>query len=128
MKVVESIGRIPNRGPFPTEEAALAHVVERLVCDLDPVAIWLFGSRASGTHSPDSDFDLLLVMKDEDGPAGYDYDRAYGPIKGLGIGCDVVPCTDSDFANLRSDPTSFCHHVVQTGRRIYERGADRLIL
>jgi len=44
--------------------------------EFDPVAIWLFGSRATGSNAPDSDFDLLVVTKDEDGAAGVRYDRA----------------------------------------------------
>lgn len=123
-----TVDRIPNRGPFGSEPEALAQVVRRLAHDLDPVAIWLFGSRASGTNTPDSDFDLLVVTKDEDGAAGSDYDRAYAPLRGLGVGCDVVPCPESEFAEGRSDPTSFCHHVVQTGRQIYDREIDRLVL
>jgi predicted nucleotidyltransferase len=120
--------RIPNRGPFHSEDEALAEVVCRLANDLDPKAIWLFGSRASGTHSPDSDFDLLVVTKDTDGDAAFDYDRTYAPIKELGVGCDVVPCPESDFATEQSDPTSLCHHIVQTGKQIYDREAGLLLL
>jgi predicted nucleotidyltransferase len=112
----------PNRGPFSSEDEALDEMVKRLVRDLDPAAIWLFGSRALGSHRPASDFDLLLVTKDEDGDdAGGDYERAYAPICGLGVGCDVVPCSERDFARARLDQSSFAHHIAQTGRVIYER-------
>jgi uncharacterized protein len=127
LRTAHSLPRTPNRGPFRSEDEALREVVRRLARDLDPVAIWLFGSRASETHAPDSDFDLLVVTKDADGEAGFDYDRAYAPIKGLGVGCDIVPCPDSEFAIAQSDPTNLCHRVVQTGRRIYDREADRLL-
>ena len=73
--------------------------------DLDPEAVWLFGSRAEGRASPDSDFDLLVVTKVEDGENGFDYD-AYAPIKDLGVGCDVVPCRADDFKEELADPTS----------------------
>jgi predicted nucleotidyltransferase len=118
----------PNRGPFASEEEALEEVVARLVRGLDPEEIWLFGSRAERRNAPDSDFDLLVVTKVADGDAGFDYDAVYAPLEGLGVGCDVVPCRADDFADLRSDPTSLCWHVVDTGKKLYERpAADRRI-
>jgi predicted nucleotidyltransferase len=115
---------VPNRGPFGSEDEALREVVRRLAEALNPAEIWLFGSRTAGEHSPDSDFDLLVVTDDE---GGSDYDRAYKPLKGLGVGCDVVPVTVADFESERSDPTSLSHRVVNTGRRIYEREARRVL-
>ena len=44
---------------------------ERLISELQPEAIWLFGSRARGMHGPDSDWDLLDVV-----PDGTDVDEA----------------------------------------------------
>ncbi len=84
----------PNRGPFQTEDQALSEVVRQLVQALDPCEIWLFGSRAKGRHAPDSDFDLLVVTRAESGEAGSDDDAAYAPIKGLGVGCDIIPCSE----------------------------------
>jgi predicted nucleotidyltransferase len=116
-------GAIPNKGPFASEDDALRGVLQRLVDELDPNEVWLFGSRAQGVHQPDSDFDLLVVTAPGDGEAGFDYDRVYAPIRGLGVGCDVVPCRADEFAVERTDPTSLCWRVVQTGWRLYERGA-----
>lgn len=112
---------VPNKGPFASEDEALRVVVQKLVDKLDPDEVWLFGSRAEGVHQPDSDFDLLVITAPRDGDAGFDYDRVYAPIRGLGVGCDVVPCRADEFAVERADPTSLCWRVVQTGRRLYER-------
>jgi uncharacterized protein len=114
---------IANKGPFGSEQEALSAVVQKLVEKLDPHEIWLFGSRAEGKHRPDSDFDLMVVTAPEDGDAGFDYDRAYAPIMGLGVGCEVVPCRADEFAIERVDPTSLCWRVVHSGRRLYERGS-----
>lgn len=110
-----------NRGSFGTEEEALRFVVHRLVDRLDPEAIWLFGSRARGDHRPDSDFDLLLVTKSSDGEASYDYDRAYAPLLGSGIGVDVVPCPKDEFEAERASSTGLCQRVAREGRLLYER-------
>jgi predicted nucleotidyltransferase len=110
-----------NRGPFASEDEALIEVVKRLVHDLDPEQVWLFGSRAEGRSAPDSDFDLLVVTKVEDGDAGFDYDAVYAPIKGIGVGCDVVPCRIDEFEEERKDPTSLCWQIVHSAKLLYER-------
>jgi HEPN domain-containing protein len=43
----------------------LDRVVRRLVEAYDPVAIYLLGSRARGDASADSDYDLMLVLADD---------------------------------------------------------------
>jgi predicted nucleotidyltransferase len=110
-----------NRGPFISEDEALAAVVRRLVEGLDPEAIYLFGSRASGAARPDSDFDLLVVTRAKDGEAAFDFDRAYAPLLWLGVGCDVVPCPKHEFDSDKERPTSLCHLAVHKGRKLYER-------
>jgi uncharacterized protein len=51
--------------PQIDQPAELERVVRRLVEAFDPVAIYLFGSRARGEASPDSDYDLMLVLTDD---------------------------------------------------------------
>ena len=111
-----------NTGRYATEQEALDAVVGRLVEQLDPHAIWLFGSRARGDHRPDSDFDLLVVAKP--GQAwGEDYVAALRPAHDTWVGCDVVPCPKQDFDEALTLRTSFVADVVETGRRLYEAGA-----
>lgn len=119
----------PNRGPFASEDEALQEVVKRLVTEIDPEQIWLFGSRAENRNAPDSDFDLLVVTKVADGESARDYDALYAPIQGLGVGCDVVPCRADEFETERNDPTSLCWQVVRKGKMLYERAEkDRRLL
>ena len=110
----------PNCGPYRSQTQALAEVVRRLVDALDPEAIWLFGSRARRTHRPTSDFDLLVVTRDDD-DAGSDYQHVYAPIAGSGIGCDVVPCPKHVFEHERNAGAGLVRAVVREGRRLYER-------
>lgn len=112
---------VSNYGGHATAEQALDEVVGRLVGALDPVAIYLFGSRARGTARPDSDFDLMVITRPEDGEAGYDYDRAYAPLIGRGIACDVLPVPEPDFLEDKDDPTSLCFEAAHHGKMLYER-------
>ena len=51
--------------PRIQEREELDRVVRRLVEAFHPLAIYLFGSRACGDASEDSDYDLMLVLSDD---------------------------------------------------------------
>jgi predicted nucleotidyltransferase len=48
---------------FPPVAETLPGAIERLVSELKPEKIILFGSYAYGNPTPDSDVDLLVIMK-----------------------------------------------------------------
>jgi predicted nucleotidyltransferase len=107
-----------NTGIFASEQEALDGLVQRLVSALDPMAIWLFGSRARGTHRPDSDFDLVVVAKP--GAAwAEDFDAVYLPTMGTGLSRDIVPYDSEVFEAACGLATSFARRVVEEGRRVY---------
>jgi uncharacterized protein len=110
-----------NIGRFADEDEALRALVERLAAALDPVTIWLFGSRSRGTHRPDSDFDLLVVTDADDGDDGLDYERAYAPVRGLGVGCDIVPIRVDEFVDELDHPTSMFADIARNGIKVYGR-------
>jgi predicted nucleotidyltransferase len=117
------MAHVCNKGVFADESEALSEIVRRLVLRLDPESIWLFGSRARGTARPDSDFDLLLVAKPDSAFGSADYDLAYQPVIGLGVGCDIVPCSAEDFEEAARIKTSLIAQVLNEGRRLYDAKA-----
>jgi len=52
----------------PKEEAAVGECVNQLMSHLDGrlVEVYLFGSKARGDFTPDSDLDLLIVLEADD--------------------------------------------------------------
>lgn len=109
---------IRNIGPFRNEDAALSFLIGRLKTALRPEALFLFGSRATGSARPDSDFDLLVILPDdESGPP--DYYAAYAPVAGCGIGVDVVPCRLADFEAERQQPGTIAFAADSQGRLLY---------
>jgi HEPN domain-containing protein len=60
--MTEALARARPRIDDPEE---LDRVVRRLIEAFDPVALYLFGSRARGDASDDSDYDLMLVLADD---------------------------------------------------------------
>jgi len=109
-----------NKGRYASEDEALAAAVARLASSLDPREIWLFGSRTAGTARPESDFDLLVVAKPDGSFGSDDYERVVEPLRGSGIGCDVVPCSARDFEEAARLNTTLVAQVIANGRRIYE--------
>ena len=80
--------------------------------------VWLFGSRALGTHRPDSDVDLLAVLHEE-GPIGSELDLLYSiaePIRlSYGVYIDGHPTT---LENLEKSDDDFHYFVKLEGRRV----------
>jgi hypothetical protein len=85
-------------GPFRSEAAALAFLRDRLVSELRPRMVWLFGSRARGDAREESDFDLLVVLPDGLPESAYTHAAVAAPLTACGLAYDVVPCRWSSFA------------------------------
>ena len=110
----------PNYGPFGSEERALSALVGRLVEAFDPDAIYLFGSRARGDATPHSDFDLMMITSPEEDEE-VDLAAAYAPVQGLGIACEIIPCSRAAFEREKRARTGVCRTVAEEGRLVYER-------
>lgn len=112
-------------GPFRDEASAIAFMRDRLVAELKPKSIWLFGSRARGTARPDSDFDLLVVLPDGLREDCYSHEAVARPLVACGLGCDVVPTSWSVFAREKNEAGTFVHAIATGGREIYRDRALR---
>lgn len=98
----------------PIQDARLAEAVDRLVEDLHPRAIILFGSRARGTERAESDYDLLVVSE-----RLLDYDEVYRPVAGRGLRCDVVPCTLDAWRQAHLDAGGVLREALDQGVVLY---------
>jgi hypothetical protein len=96
-------------------------LVERLVAAFDPEAIYLFGSRARGDATPLSDFDLMMITRSDKHAASFDLGEAYAPVQGLGVACEVIPCSRATFEREKHARTGICQTVAHEGRLVYER-------
>jgi predicted nucleotidyltransferase len=96
-------------------------LIERVVAQLRPEEIWLFGSRAEGRAHADSDYDLLAVLPDDAPEASLDLTTAWALTCGLGVPADLVPCTRSDFEDEKDEVGTLARAAYHRGRRIYAR-------
>lgn len=110
-------------GPFRDETAAIAFLRDRLVADLRPLAIWLFGSRARANARPESDFDILVVLPDGLLAADYSHEAVARPVVACGLGYDIVPASWSSFEREKNDSASFLNKIVSEGRELYRSRA-----
>jgi predicted nucleotidyltransferase len=95
-------------------------VMDRIRDVLDPDEIWLFGSRGRGTHAPDSDWDLLVVLPDGRDPELARTHERLAPLRRVRV--DLVVVSRSDFDGSRGTFGTLVNEVVTQGQRIHARG------
>lgn len=98
-------------------EPWLEQAVARLIDDLNPVLILLFGSCARGTATRHSDLDLLVVWPTRDGPLDR-IGRVLTLLADSPLPVEVIAYTPDELASRRHTP--FMRRVLAEGRVLYE--------
>ena len=95
--------------------------ISRRVLEVFPktAKIVLFGSRASQTHSPDSDFDLLVVTPTDLPPATRSTKLRLA-LKGLEAGFDIIVVTPQELEQLRNWQSSVVCVALREGKVLHE--------
>src|ERR1043166_3139910 len=97
----------------------LQEMTDRLVAQLHPEEIILFGSHAWGTPHSDSDVDLLIILPAGAGSvSGYEL-RARRCLRGLGVAKDILVRTRDGIERFRDVPASLEAEVLSRGRVLY---------
>ena len=100
-------------------QAVVREMVRRLVAELKPERIYLFGSRARGEGRPDSDYDLLVVVSTSDlAPHRRDL-QAFRALSGVGAAKDVVVYTHEEFDSRSRAAASLPATVLREGKLLY---------
>lgn len=97
----------------------LAEIVRRLVTDLRPERVYLFGSRARGEADPDSDYDLMLLVRERVGPGLEMERRANAALSRIGVPIDIVILTSDYFSWMLGAAASLPATVAREGQLIY---------
>lgn len=97
----------------------LAEVTRRLVAELAPRAIYLFGSQAHRTARRDSDIDLLIVV-DEASELTIEFlKRAHACLDGSFLPFELHFRSRQNFERRKRIRTSLEHEVSTRGRVLY---------
>lgn len=106
---------------FPPVAETLPRAIERIVSELKPEKIILFGSYAYGNPTPDSDVDLLVIMK----TTAKEIDR-YVAVSNLlyprQFPVDILVKTPEEMeAETRKKGNFFLREILKKGKVLYER-------
>jgi uncharacterized protein len=106
---------------FPPVAETLPGAIERIVSELKPEKIILFGSYAYGNPTPDSDVDLLVIVKTK----AKEIDR-YVAVSNLlyprQFPVDILVKTPKEMeAEARKKGNFFMREILKKGKVVYER-------
>jgi uncharacterized protein len=97
----------------------LSESVRRLRSTLPAERIYLFGSRARGEATDESDFDFLVVVRDSPLPRYKREQQAFRALCGMGIAKDVLVFTRHEFEKKLAVVTSLPATVAREGKLLY---------
>jgi len=97
---------------------AIDDAVERIVDEVHPLRVVVFGSAVRGNIGPNSDLDLLVVMPDGTNRLATN-DQLQRRLRRLGCPKDIVVVTESEVAALRDNPSLIVHTALTEGREVY---------
>lgn len=96
--------------------------IKRIIDELHPLEIWLFGSRARGTPGPESDWDLLAVLPDTAREEDLDIVPLWARLRDLHVKrVELFPITKSDFDRCRRSLGTLAQIVASEGVVVYAR-------
>jgi predicted nucleotidyltransferase len=102
--------------------SALPEIIRRLLRVSAPEKIILFGSYARGDIQPDSDIDLLVVLRDVKSPRA-EITRLRQALRGLLVPVDVVVATPQQIEQYGHVNGLIYQSALTEGKVLYERPA-----
>jgi predicted nucleotidyltransferase len=96
------------------------HLLARVIEEFRPIEIRLFGSRARGESTPTSDWDLFVVVPDDE-EAVDDLFAGYRLRRETRARADIVLCPITEFREDCDTPNTLAYEAAHHGIVIYER-------
>ena len=104
-----------------TEPLVPAELLDPVVACFRPRRVILFGSRARGDATPDSDIDLLVVVDDDTPREKVTLQAGYESRRGYHEPADVIPVREETFRRKSKVPGTLSRAAVLDGVVVYER-------
>jgi predicted nucleotidyltransferase len=102
------------------QEAQLQKLLQTLVEKVRPEKVVLFGSYASGTATPESDIDLLVILE-SDLRRDHRQEAISQALRPRRVPIDILAYTPAEVQRCMQMPTSFVRHILTTGKVLYDR-------
>jgi predicted nucleotidyltransferase len=107
-----------------TDNESLSEIVEAIVKEVDPEQVYLFGSRARGNHSEDSDLDLLVVEREPFGKGRSrrrEMARLWRALAGFRGPKDILVYSMDEVRIWRAGHGHIVASALSEGKLLYER-------
>ena len=105
-----------------SSQKLLPEITQRILAISDPEKIILFGSYARGDYGPDSDFDLMVVLKTVQSTRE-ESTRLRRALRGLLVPIDILVATPEQLERHRNTVGLIYRTVLSEGKILYERPA-----
>ncbi len=102
-------------------DAKIAELVTRLTQVYAPEKIYLFGSYAWGSPNAESDYDVLVEVKDSSERRDLRCRKGYEHLFGFKKAVDLLVFTTEEIKARQHDQTSLIHAIINEGVVIYAR-------
>src|SRR4051794_9914898 len=99
----------------------IRRLLDRIISRWHPREVWLFGSRARGDSTPDSDWDLFVVIDDTADEAELDPGIGRRLRRECSVRADVIPWRAGEFTEFRMTPNPLAYSVAHEGILVHER-------
>ena len=109
---------VTSASPVPNKKL-LQEVTRRIVASVKPQRVLLFGSATRRRMNKDSDFDMLVVMR-EPVHRRQTAQKIYRNLHGTGIAVDIVVATEKDLEKYGQSAGTILKSALQEGRVLYE--------
>lgn len=101
-----------------SDEKVLRALIEKIVTNVRPEKIILFGSASRGDMRAESDFDLMVVMP-EGTHRRHTAQKLYRQITGIRIPYEIIVTTPEDLEKHKDNLGLIYHTVLTEGKLLY---------
>jgi len=105
-------------------DEVLAEIVDAVVKEVHPEQIYLFGSRARGQASPDSDLDLLVIERESFGgrrSRRSEMAKIWRLLSRFRVPKDILVYSWEEVERWRTARNHIIARALREGRLLYER-------
>ncbi len=108
----------------PAQESLLQQIRETIIREVHPQLIVLFGSRARGEATEDSDWDFLIVGEADPAEGRrHRLGRLYCALENVPVSKDLLLYTPDEVETWRGARNHIIARALREGRILYERAS-----